>query len=29
MGKHDADQAKYIPGLTGLAIQGTLYDIDT
>ena len=29
MGKYDADLAKYIPGLTDLAIQGTLYDIDT
>ena len=29
MGKHDADLAKYIPGLTDLAIQGMLDDIDT
>ena len=29
MGKYDADLAKYIPGLTDLAIQGTLDDIDT
>ena len=29
MGKYDADLAKYIPGLMGLAIQGTLDDIDT
>ena len=29
MGKYDADLAKYIPGLTDLAIQGMLDDIDT
>ena len=29
MGKHDADLANYIPGLTDLAIQGMLDDIDT
>ena len=29
MGKHDADLAKYIPGLMDLAIQGMLNDIDT
>ena len=29
MGKYDADLAKYIPGLTELAIQGMLDDIDT
>ena len=29
MGKHDADLAKHIPGLTELAIQGMLDDIDT
>ena len=29
MGKYDADIAKYITGLTDLAIQGTLDDIDT
>ena len=29
MGKHDADLAKYIPGLMDLAIQGMLDDIDT
>ena len=28
MGKHDADLAKYIPGLMDLAIQGMLDDID-
>ena len=27
--KHDADLAKYIPGLLELAFQGTLDDIDT
>ena len=29
LGKYDADLAKYIPGLTDLAIQGMLDDIDT
>ena len=29
MGKYDADLAKYIPGLTDLAIQGMLDDIGT
>ena len=29
MGKYEADLAKYIPGLTDLAIQGMLDDIDT
>ena len=29
MGKYDVDLAKYIPGLTDLAIQGMLDDIDT
>ena len=29
IGKHDADLAKYIPGLLELAIQGMLDDIDT
>ena len=29
MGKYDADLAKYIPGLTDLAIQGMLDNIDT
>ena len=29
MGKYDEDLAKYIPGLTDLAIQGMLDDIDT
>ena len=29
MGKYDAELAKYIPGLTDLAIQGMLDDIDT
>ena len=29
MGKYDADPVKYIPGLTDLAIQGMLDDIDT
>ena len=29
MGKYDADLAKYIPGLTDLAIQGMLGEIDT
>ena len=29
MGKYDADLAKYIPGLTDLAVQGMLDDIDT
>ena len=29
MGKQDADLAKYIPGLTDLAIQGVLDNIDT
>ena len=29
MGKYDVDLAKYIPGLTNLAIQGMLDDIDT
>ena len=29
MEKYDADLAKYIPGLTDLAIQGMLDDIDT
>ena len=29
MGKCDANLAKYIPGLTDLAIQGMLDDIDT
>ena len=29
LGKYDADLAKYIPGLTDLAIQGVLDDIDT
>ena len=29
MGKYDADLPKYIPGLTDLAIQGMLDDIDT
>ena len=29
MGKYDVDLTKYIPGLTNLAIQGMLDDIDT
>ena len=29
LGKYNADLAKYIPGLTDLAIQGVLDDIDT
>ena len=29
MGKNDADLAKYVPGVTDLAIQGMLGDIDT
>ena len=29
MGKYNADLAKYIPGLTDVAIQGMLDDIDT
>ena len=29
MGKMDADLAKYIPGLTDVAVQGKLDDIDT
>ena len=29
MGKYDADLAKYMPGVTDLAIQGMLDNIDT